>query len=56
MNWNPAEASLKQLTASLRRRWDKLIDGQLHLWEGKRDRPKQVAGTQAARQEIEPPT
>jgi hypothetical protein len=38
MNW---DRNWKQLTGNVQRQFGKLIDGQLDLWEGKRDRPKQ---------------
>ena len=55
MNWNPAEASWKQLTADVKRKWDKLIDGQLDLWSGKSDHPKRIRQRHAREQEIQPP-
>jgi osmotically-inducible protein OsmY len=35
MNW-------EQLTGNVKRRWGTLIERQLDLWEGKRDRPEQA--------------
>jgi uncharacterized protein YjbJ (UPF0337 family) len=35
MNW---DRNWKQLTGNVKRQFGKLIDGQLDLWEGKRDR------------------
>lgn len=55
MNWNRPEVSWKQLADVVKRRWDKLIDGQLGLWAGKRDHPKPVAHRQARQQEIARP-
>ncbi len=55
MNWNPTEGNWKQLAGNAKRRWSKLVDEQLVLWTGKRERPKQVADRQARQQEIEPP-
>jgi hypothetical protein len=36
MNW-------KQLTGTVKRRFGRLLDGQLDLWAGKRQSPKPVA-------------
>lgn len=55
MNWDRVEGSRRQLAGSVKRRWDKLIDGQLDLWAGKRDHPKPVARRQGRQQGIEPP-
>jgi hypothetical protein len=55
MNWNLSEGNWRQLTTDLKRRWGTLKDAQLDLWTGQHRRPKQVAGTQARPQEIEPP-
>ena len=43
MNSNRAEVSRKQLADTVKRRWGTLIERQLKLGEGKRDRPNQVA-------------
>ena len=43
MNWRRPEGDWKQLIGNLRRRWDQLIDGQIDLWAGKRDRARLVA-------------
>lgn len=55
MNWDRISGNWKELTGDAKRRWGKLIDGQLDLWAGKRDHPKQVAGRQAPQQEVAPP-
>lgn len=55
MNWNP-QVDWKQLAAGVKRRWGRLVDDQLDLWSGKRDRSKQAADRQARQQEIEPPS
>ena len=43
INSNRAEVSRKQLADTVKRRWGTLIERQLELGEGKRDRPNQVA-------------
>jgi uncharacterized protein YjbJ (UPF0337 family) len=55
MNWDRIEGNWKQLAGNVKRRWSELVDEQLGLWAGTRDRPKPVAHTQARQQEIEPP-
>ena len=55
MNWDRIEGNWKQLAGNVKRRWSELVDEQLGLWAGKRDRPKPVAHTQARQQEIKPP-
>jgi uncharacterized protein YjbJ (UPF0337 family) len=55
MNWDRTEGSWKQLADDVKRRWGKLIDKQLDLWTGKRNRPKQVAERQTRQQEMERP-
>jgi uncharacterized protein YjbJ (UPF0337 family) len=47
MNLDHTEGNWKQLAGNIKRRLDKLIDGQLDLWVGKRDHPKPVARRQA---------
>lgn len=48
MNWGRTEGNWKQLTGDLKRRWDRLIDGQVDLWAGKRNHAKPVARRQAS--------
>jgi osmotically-inducible protein OsmY len=43
MNSNRTEISRRQLADTVKRRWGTLIERQLELGEGKRDRPNQVA-------------
>jgi uncharacterized protein YjbJ (UPF0337 family) len=54
MNWDRIEGNWKQLAANVKRRWSNLLDGQLDLWTGRRDRPKHV-DKQARRQEMQRP-
>lgn len=54
MNWDRTEGSWKQLADTVKRRWDKLIDGQRGLWAGKRERPKPVEHRRARQQEADP--
>jgi uncharacterized protein YjbJ (UPF0337 family) len=55
MNWGRIEGNWKQLAGNVRRRWSKLVDEQLGLWAGKRDRPKPVLHRQARPPEAERP-
>jgi uncharacterized protein YjbJ (UPF0337 family) len=55
MNSNRTEGNWKQLADNVKRRLGKLIDGQVDLWSGKRDRAKRVAEGQARQQQSEPP-
>jgi hypothetical protein len=54
MNLDRIDGSWKQLAGNVKRRWDKLIEGQFDLWAGKRDHPKLVDHRQARQQRIEP--
>lgn len=47
MNWQRVEGNWKELTGNVKRQWDMLVERQLGLWAGKRDRPKPVARRQA---------
>jgi len=56
MNRDHIESNWKQFAGDLRRRWRSLVDDQLDLLMGKRDRAKPVAADkQSPRQEIELP-
>jgi uncharacterized protein YjbJ (UPF0337 family) len=55
MNSSRTDGSWKQLADSVRRRLGKLVDEQVDLWSGKRDRAKRVAEAQARQQQSEPP-
>ena len=52
MNRGRTEDNWKQLTGNLKRRWDRLIDGQIDLWSGKRDHAKPVARRQASTEKL----
>jgi uncharacterized protein YjbJ (UPF0337 family) len=53
MNWGRSEGSWKQRADNIKRHWGKLIDQQLDLWTGTRDRSKQPADGQARLQQQE---
>jgi uncharacterized protein YjbJ (UPF0337 family) len=56
MNLHTIEASWKQFTGELKRRWSTLVDEPFDLLMGKRDRAKPVAAEQQGpRQETELP-
>ena len=55
LNSNRTEANWKQLAGSVKRRLGKMLDQQVDLWSGKRERAKQVAEGQARQQQSEPP-
>jgi len=55
MNSNRIEANWKELAGNVKRRMDKLIDRQLELWSGKRERAKRVAEGPAREQQSGPP-
>jgi uncharacterized protein YjbJ (UPF0337 family) len=54
MNSNRIEGNWKHLADKVKRRLGKMVDEQLDLWSGKRDRTKGVAQGQARQQQIEP--
>jgi uncharacterized protein YjbJ (UPF0337 family) len=47
MKWDRIEGDWTELAGNVKRRWSGLVDEQLSLWTGKRDRPKPVAHRQA---------
>lgn len=55
MDSNRTEGNWKQLAGKVKRRLDKLVDQQVDLWSGKRDRAKRVAEGQVRQQQSEPP-
>ena len=55
MNSNPTEGSWKQFADNVKRRLGKMVDEQLGLWSGKRERAKQVAEGPPRQQQSEPP-
>jgi uncharacterized protein YjbJ (UPF0337 family) len=55
MSSNRTEANWKQLAGSVKRRLGELVDQQVDLWSGKRERAKQVAEGQVRQQQSEPP-
>jgi uncharacterized protein YjbJ (UPF0337 family) len=52
MNRGRTEDNWKQLTGDLKRRWVRLIDGQIDLWAGKRDQAKPVARRHASTEKL----
>ena len=55
MNLNRIEGNWKQLAGNVKRRLDRLIDRQVELWSGKRERAKRAAEGQPRQQQSEPP-
>ena len=55
MSSNRTETNWKQLAGSVKRRLGELVDQQIDLWSGKRERAKQVAEGQVRQQQSEPP-
>jgi uncharacterized protein YjbJ (UPF0337 family) len=55
MNSNRTDGNWKQLAGNVKRRLDKLIDRQVDLWSGKRDRAQRVGEGQARQPQSEPP-
>jgi uncharacterized protein YjbJ (UPF0337 family) len=55
MNSNRSEGSWKQIADNVKRRLGKVVDRQVDLWSGKRDRAKRAAEGQARQQQSEPP-
>lgn len=55
MNLNRIEGHWKQLAGNVKRRLDKLLDRQVDLWSGKRERAKRAAEGPARQQQNEPP-
>jgi uncharacterized protein YjbJ (UPF0337 family) len=54
MNPNLTEGNWKQFAGDVKQRLSKMLDKQLDLWSGKRERAKQVAVEQP-QQQNEPP-
>ena len=55
MNSNRIEGNWKQLAGNVKRRLGRLIDQQVDLWSGKRERAKRVAEGPVRQQQSEPP-
>lgn len=55
MNSNPTEGSWKQLADNVKRRLGKMVEQQLDLWSGKRERAKRSAEGLTRQQQSEPP-
>jgi uncharacterized protein YjbJ (UPF0337 family) len=55
MNSNRTDGNWKQRVDNVKRRLGELVDQQVELWSGKRDRAKRVAEGQARQQQSEPP-
>jgi uncharacterized protein YjbJ (UPF0337 family) len=55
MNSNPTEGSWKQLADNVKRRLGKMVEQQLDLWSGKRERAKRAAEGLTRQQQSEPP-
>jgi uncharacterized protein YjbJ (UPF0337 family) len=54
MNSNRTAGNWEQLAHKVKRRLDKMVDEQLDLWSGKRDRMRPVAEGQVRQPPIEP--
>jgi len=55
MSSNRTEGNWKQLAGKVKRRLGKLVEEQVDLWSGKRERAKRAAEGQARQQQSEPP-
>jgi len=55
MNPNRTEGNWKQFAGDVKQRLGRMLDKQLDLWSGKRERAKQVAVGQPRQQQPEPP-
>jgi len=55
MNPNRTEGNWKQFAGDVKQRLSKMLDKQLVLWSGKRERAKQAAVEQPRQQQPEPP-
>ena len=55
MNSKRSGGRWKQIADNVRRRLGKMLDGQLDLWSGKRERAKQVTEARLRQQQSEPP-
>ena len=55
MNPNRTEGNWKQFAGDVKQRLGKMLDKQLDLWSGKRERAKPASEGQARQQQSEPP-
>ena len=55
MNSKRSEGRWNQIAGNVKRRLGKMLEGQLDLWSGKRERAKQVTEGQLRQQQSEPP-
>jgi len=55
MSSKRTEGDWKQLAVKVKRRLGKLVEEQVDLWSGKRERAKRAAEGQARQQQSEPP-